>query len=226
MVNVPGVTVTPGLKDPTNPNSLPLLGYITSSYVNAESEVASGIDIGADLRLTLSQKDNVGLHSIFNVSYLGKLTQTTPGGVEVFAGTLGPCNITACSGTPRWRGVWSNTFDIDHKTDITLTGNYTSGYSEYNADIGFAANWQTGPNAGKEVISNVHAPFTADLDIRQKIDDHFTIYLDVKNVLNSKPVFDPAGGYGDGLTYYMFNPAWDDSNYIGRFFRVGAKIDF
>jgi len=226
VVNVPGVTVTPGLKDPTNPNSLPLLGYITSSYVNAESEVASGIDIGADLRLTLSQKDNVGLHSIFNVSYLGKLTQTTPGGVEVFAGTLGPCNITACSGTPRWRGVWSNTFDIDHKTDITLTGNYTSGYSEYNADIGFAANWQTGPNAGKEVISNVHATFTADLDIRQKIDDHFTIYLDVKNVLNSKPVFDPAGGYGDGLTYYMFNPAWDDSNYIGRFFRVGAKIDF
>jgi iron complex outermembrane receptor protein len=35
-------------------------------------------------------------------------------------------------------------------------------------------------------------------------------------------VYDPGAGYG----LYQFNPAWDDSNFIGRYFRVGAKIDF
>jgi iron complex outermembrane receptor protein len=178
------------------------------------------------LRLPISQANGISLRSGLNVSYLSKLTQYTQTGAEVFAGTLGPCNITACSGTPRWRAVWSNTFDIRNKTDITLTGNFTSGYSEYNADIGYLATWQTGPNATQQVTPSVRAVFTADLDIHHKVDDHFTIYADVKNLLNSKPPFDPAGGYGDGSTFYMFNPAWSDSAYIGRFFRVGAKIDF
>jgi iron complex outermembrane receptor protein len=55
-----------------------------------------------------------------------------------------------------------------------------------------------------------------------KVNDNFMIYMDVKNLLNSGPVYDPAAGYG----LYQFNPAWDDSNFIGRYFRVGAKIDF
>ena len=226
VVNVPGVTVLPGQKDPTNPNALPLIGFIVSSYVNAQSEVASGFDFGADLRLPLSDKGGVSLRSGLNVSYLSKLTQYTSAGAEVFAGTLGPCNITACSGTPRWRAVWQNTFDFHNRTNVTLTGNFTSGYSEYNADIGYLATWQTGPNATMQVTPSVRSVFTADLDIHHKVDDHFTIYADVKNLLNARPPFDPAGGYGDGSTFYMFNPAWGDSGYIGRFFRIGAKIDF
>jgi len=48
-----------------------------------------------------------------------------------------------------------------------------------------------------------------------------TLYGNVLNVLNTKPPFDPNAGYG----LYQFNPAWADKNFIGRYFRIGARFD-
>jgi iron complex outermembrane receptor protein len=43
------------------------------------------------------------------------------------------------------------------------------------------------------------------------------------NVLNdTSPPLDFNAGYG----IYNFNPAWADRQFIGRYFRVGAKVDF
>jgi iron complex outermembrane receptor protein len=54
------------------------------------------------------------------------------------------------------------------------------------------------------------------------VQDKFTFYLDVKNLLDRKPSYDPNAAYG----LYQFNPAWGDSLFIGRYFRFGAKVDF
>jgi iron complex outermembrane receptor protein len=42
------------------------------------------------------------------------------------------------------------------------------------------------------------------------------------NILNIKPVTDYAAAY----SLYQYNPAWGQANIIGRYFRVGAKVDF
>lgn len=52
--------------------------------------------------------------------------------------------------------------------------------------------------------------------------DRFSIYTNVLNVLDLKAPFDPSAAYSQG----QFNPAWAGANILGRFVRVGARVDF
>src|SRR3546814_21076364 len=71
-------------------------------------------------------------------SYILKLSTTFPDGtVERYDGTLGNFNLTAGSGTPKWRGYWLTTLDFD---DFRLSGpvNYMGGYDLSAMDTGGA----------------------------------------------------------------------------------------
>jgi hypothetical protein len=69
-----------------------------------------------------------------------------------------------------------------------------------------------------------HGKSTFDLDAHGevKVADQFKLYFDVLNVLDGKPTYDPNAGYG----LYQFNAAWQDRLFMGRYLRVGAKVDF
>ena len=58
--------------------------------------------------------------------------------------------------------------------------------------------------------------------MRHKFSDKYTVYLDVLNVFDIEPEFEPSAAYG----LFRFNPAWAGPNIMGRYFRLGAKIDF
>jgi len=230
VVNIPGITVTPGVADPQFPNALPLLGTINYSYNNADKENVSGIDFGANLDLPIT--DGVRLVSSFEASYLIKYTITRKDGtVERYDGTLSPCDYTSCSGSPAWRGSWQNTLDFG-SASLTGTLYYTSGYSLAEVDYGgnpkdCASNSSgTGspvyPISGVPVLCNAKATWNFDLGGQIKVNDTFTLYANVLNLFNIKPPFDPAAAYE--ITQY--NPAWAQPNIIGRYFRVGAKVDF
>lgn len=226
VTNVTGQTVTTAGADTDNPTALPLVRTIVASYTNADSEVASGVDLTATARYDLTS--GLRFTSSFNGAWLTKLALTSNGVEYRYDGSLGACGTTSCSGAPHFRAVWSNTLDINRKYSVTLTGNYTSGYSEVATDSGgvydncAASTNIVTYNSGTAVVCSVHPTFTIDMHTQAKVNDNFLIYMDVKNLLNSGPVYDPGAGYG----LYQFNPAWDDSNFIGRYFRVGAKIDF
>ncbi|MDE1916663.1 MAG: TonB-dependent receptor [Sphingomonadales bacterium] len=231
VVNLPGLSATQSGIDSNNPTALALPRTIIASYTNANSEVASGVDISMQARYELGH--GIRFTSQLNGSWLTKLALTDSSGtVYRYDGTLGPCETTSCSGAPHFRAVWANTFEFgpERKYGVTLTGNYTSGYSEVAADdggtpgdcVGSIGQDVVGYTGTSPVICNTHPTFTIDMHTQARIDKNFLIYLDVKNLLNSGPVYDPAAGYG----LYQFNPAWDDSNFIGRYFRVGAKLDF
>jgi iron complex outermembrane receptor protein len=48
------------------------------------------------------------------------------------------------------------------------------------------------------------------------------VYLNIINVFDTEPEFDPASAYW----LYGFNPAWELSGWRGRYFRLGVKADF
>lgn len=231
VVNIPGFTVTQSAVDPLNPNALPLLGTIMASFQNTNALKSEGIDLSATLRVPIGH-NGLRWTSAAQATYLSRLEQIGAGGAEQrYDGTLGPCEITSCSGAPKWRAIWSNTLDFNGKASATLTAYYTGPYSLNAADDGGVYH-NCGASIGADVVATVDtvtplqckgkASFDMDFTAKVKIADHLTLYTNILNVLNQAPSFDPSAGYG----VYNFNPAWRDRQFIGRYFRVGAKLDF
>jgi iron complex outermembrane recepter protein len=229
VVNIPGITVIPGPVDPQNPTALPLLGFIQAPFQNANAFLGKGIDFSANVRLPLFS--GISLRSLLTASYLLKLQQIQADGTVYRAdGSLGPCGWTSCSGAPKWRATWQNTFDVSERFNFTLTGNYTSGYSSTAADSGgvyrdciqSALNGQlvTYDN-GDPVQCYGPSTFWVDVHAEYKPTSFLTIYGDVLNLFDRKPGLDVNAGY----SIYQFNPAWQDRLFMGRYFRFGARVD-
>jgi iron complex outermembrane receptor protein len=228
VVNIPGLTVLPGIKDPDHPNALPLLGFIQYSFVNADSETASGLDFSGTARFPISS--GISFTSRVDASYLIKLEKNIGGTIQRYDGTLSPCDITSCSGAPKWRGTWTNTLDFG-RTSLTATANYTSGYDMASVDYG-GIKGDCDANGGVSAATYADGtPFkcrakrfiTLDLTGSTKVADHFTLYFNALNILGAKPDFNPGQSYNLG---YNYNVAWEGQGFVGRFFRVGAKVDF
>jgi iron complex outermembrane receptor protein len=227
---IPGIVMLPGAPDPANPNAQPQLGFIQASFANLESQKADGIDIGANLSLPIG--DSVTWRSSLDASYMMKFEQIKEDGtVQRYDGTLSPCDVTSCSGTPKWRGSWQNTFEFG-ATSVSLTAYYTSGYDTASVDYdgvkgdceGNAANAiSTATYAdGTPVNCTQPAQWNADLTARHTFNDKYTVFAEVLNVLDIEPEFDPSAAYA----LFGFNPAWGGPNIMGRYFRVGVKLDF
>jgi len=230
VVNIPGVTVLPGTPDPAFPNALPLLGFIQTSYTNQDSQTVSGLDFGANISHPIT--DNIRWRSTFDASWLMKYQLNTDTGDTLnYEGTLSPCNITSCSGSPEWRASWQNSFDIFEDTTLSLTAYYTDGYDTASIDFGGVegdCEFNAANNAstvtyedGSPVNCTQPAQWNVDFNARHTINDMFTVYLDVLNVFDIGPKFDPSAAYG----LFDFNPAWGGPNMLGRYFRIGVKVD-
>jgi iron complex outermembrane receptor protein len=212
---------------------LPHLGFLVSSFTNADQQVVSGLDFGLNISHAIT--DNIRLRSVAEASWLMKyeLTRDT-GTVERYDGTLSPCNITSCSGAPSWRATWQNSVDIFEDTTLSLTAYYTDGYHTASIDFGSERfNCDQGPDSGLAHGSTIAyidgtpvnctqpAQWNVDFNARHKIGDMFTVYLDVLNIFDIGPNYDPSAAYG----LFDFNPAWGGPNMLGRYFRVGVKVD-
>ncbi|MFV0624045.1 TonB-dependent receptor plug domain-containing protein [Sphingomonas sp. ac-8] len=226
VVDVPGVIAIPGVADPLNPGALPLLGFLQSSYRNADSQEVAGIDFGANVHFNLT--DSVTLTSSFEATYLLKYDFFSNGTKYKYAGTLSPCDYTSCSGSPRWRGSWQNTLAFG---DFSLTGvvYYTSPFDlnavDYGEDDCTFVNGQgikgyKGNNTPVQCRSK--AVWNFDLTANVKVSDSFSLFTNVLNVLDIKAPLDVSAAYGTP----RYNPAWAQPNAVGRFIRVGAKVDF
>ncbi|MCX8477243.1 MAG: TonB-dependent receptor [Sphingomonas sp.] len=228
VVNIPGIRVTPGVPDVSFPNALPHIGFIEASFENTDSQRVSGIDLGASVRLPIT--DHIALTSIFDASYTISFKRVYADRVEEYAGTLSPCDVTSCSGAPRWRGSWQNTLQAGG-TSVSLTAYYTSGYDLASIDYGGVKGDCFG-NIGASVVTYEDgvtpvqctggATWNVDMALSQKVGDRFTLYANVLNILDLKPPVDPSAAY----SIFQYNPAWAGANVLGRYFRVGARMSF
>jgi iron complex outermembrane receptor protein len=233
VVNIPGFVVTPANSDQANPTALPHIGSVQTSYSNANRQIVQGVDFGINARFDISE--GVRWTSSFEASYLGKNHLTVVDAVtgdvteQQYEGTLSPCNTTSCSGSPRWRASWQNTLQLGDTT-VSATAYYTSGYDVAQVDFGATpGDCVSAADAGAATYDD-HSPvqcrskaiWNVDLTASHKVSDHFTIYANALNVLGIAAPFDPNAAYGN----YGFNPAWAGPNILGRYFRMGVKLDF
>ncbi|MEG3177203.1 TonB-dependent receptor [Sphingomonas sp. RB3P16] len=229
VVNIPGITVKPGVADPNFPNALPQLGFVQYGFVNTTSQTTSGLDFSGTARLPLGH--GINLTSRIDATYLINLEQSLPNGTtQRFDGSLSPCNITSCSGAPKWRGSWSNTLDFNGRGSLSATAYYTSGYDMASVDYGGVPG-DCANNGSVSVYTYADgSPFKCrarrfidvDMTASIKVNDRFTLYANVLNVFDVKPDFNPGQTYDAGFGY---NVAWESQGFIGRFVRFGAKVD-
>ncbi|HWU95622.1 MAG TPA: TonB-dependent receptor [Sphingomonas sp.] len=213
-----GYTIIADAADPAHPGALPRVAYVQSHYVNANTIKSEGIDFGANGRFHFG---DVTWTTNLDATLLLELSTTLADGTrETYVDTIGNYNLTAGSGTFRWKGSWLNSFAIGNYT-VTGTANYTSGYDLSAMDQGNAYKDCGLAPSPAYTGCRVKSYFTFDLNATAKIADKFTIYANVLNLFDRLPDYDPVT-YGA----YLYNPVQAGDGIYGRRFTVGAKVNF
>ena len=211
-----GYTTIADAPDVNLPNGIPRIAFVQSSLINANTIKSEGIDFGANARFNLGP---VKWTSNLDASMILELSTTFPDGTkETYVDTLGNFNLTAGTGTFRWKGNWQNTFEYD-QVALTGTVNYTSGYDLSAQDQG--TGYRDGGLAPDYTGQRVRQFITLDTNVSFNVNENFTFYVNALNVLNRKPGLD-AVTYGA----YLYNPVQVGDNIYGRQFRAGAKFSF
>ncbi|NPD68896.1 TonB-dependent receptor [Lichenicola cladoniae] len=222
-----GTTVTPSTADPDHPNGMPSAGYVNIGYINAASLVTDGFDLSFTTNVRLPGRLNdVKWISNGTLTYVNRYNIDYPGlGVERYAGTIGPDNITSASGTPRWRSNWQNTF-IYKRLATTVNVNYTSGYKLTAEDVSGPGTRNDCSQAQQGFVGDpqrchVNGFINVDLTINYALNDKLNLYTNIYNVFDKSPSLD-TGTYGG----YQYNPSWGAAGILGRAFRFGVTGKF
>jgi iron complex outermembrane receptor protein len=159
------------------------------------------------------------MNSSVNATFIRDLETVFPdGSVERYDGTLGNNNLTAGTGTPKWKGIWRTTFSTE-MYDLTSTLNWTSGYNVSAMDQGNAYR-DCGLNDGS-VPCRINDYFTWDLNLQAHVRADTALYLTIQNVTDNLPPVDTIATYG--LTGY--NVVVGGDGMLGRYFKLGVKFD-
>lgn len=211
-----GYNVIADAPDVNTPNARPRIAFVESQLINSDTIKSEGIDFGANTYFDIGA---FKWTSNLNASLILELSTTFPGGRrETYVDTLGNFNLTAGSGTFRWRGNWANTFEYD-KVALTGTVNYTSGYDLSAMDQGdaYADCGQAPGYTGCRVKSYI----TFDMNASVAVTDKFTFYVNALNLFDRLPDVDPVT-YGA----HLYNAVQGGNGIFGRSFRAGAKFGF
>ncbi|MBC9034747.1 TonB-dependent receptor [Sphingomonas sp. JC676] len=211
-----GYNVIADAPDPNHPNALPRIAFVESQLINANTIKSEGLDFGVNFT-----HDFGGLRwtSNLDASLILELSTTFPdGSKETYVDTLGNFNLTAGSGTFRWRGSWMNTIESGPFA-ATGTVNYTSGYDMSAMDQG--TDYEDCGLAPDYVGCRVKRYITVDLNATVKVTDHFSFYVNAINLLDAMPGIDPVT-YGA----FNYNAVQVGNNILGRQYRAGAKFRF
>lgn len=211
-----GYNVIADAPDPNHPNARPRIAFVESQLINANTIQSEGIDFGINFT-----RDFGGFRwtSNLDASLILELSTTFPDGRrETYVDTLGNFNLTAGSGTFRWRGNWQNTIETG---PLMLTGtvNYVGGYDLSAMDQG--TEYRDCGLAPDYVECRVKRYITVDLNATIKVTDDFSFYFNAINLFDAMPGVDPVT-YGA----FNYNAVQVGNNILGRQYRAGAKFRF
>ena len=213
--------------DPQFPSGIRSVAIIVGPYANASSLTTSGFDFSAqaDVRFSpgLRWSSNLEATRINKFDFRSCADNSDPScEVQHYVGTQGPYILSSGSGTPRWRGNWSNSLQFGRAT-LTGTINYVSGYRMTAED-------QNGPGTAADCSTNLYnADFACrtksftwvDLVGSYKFTDAITVYGNVLNLFDAKAPINPAN-----YAAANYNPTYTQAGAVGRFFRLGVNFSF
>lgn len=209
---IPDVPIEPG--DPRTPR----IAFVQSGFINANTLQTSGLDLGLNANFNIT--DNIRFSTNAEATYIFMLKTEFPDGTsERYDGTLGNFNLTAGSGTPKWRANWTGTLDFGDFL-FSATANYFDGYDLSAMDQGTGYK-DCGLMEEGYLPCRVSSYFTLDLTGQVKINDKFTFYATVQNIADRLPPIDT-------ITYgaHAYNPIQGGEGILGRYIKAGVKFGF
>nr|WP_296675554.1 TonB-dependent receptor [Novosphingobium sp.] len=215
-----GYTVVPDAPDVSFPNARPRVAFVQSQLVNANTQKVSGLDFAIDGKVRLSE--NITWASHLEAGYILKLETEFPDGtIERYDGTLGNFNLTAGSGTPKWKGYWLNSLTFGDKFTLNGTVNYYGGYDLSAQDQGTGYK-DCGLDDGTSPTGcGIPRYITFDLQAAVKVNDQFTFSLTMLNVADKMPPIDVVT-YGA----HLYNPVQGGNGILGRYLKAGFKMTY
>lgn len=211
-----GYNVIADAPDPNHPNARPRIAFVESQLINANTIKSEGLDFGVNFTHDFGR---FRWTSNLDASLILELSTTFPDGRrETYVDTLGNFNLTAGSGTFRWRGNWQNTIETG---PLMLTGtvNYVGGYDLSAMDQG--TDYSDCGLAPDYVGCRVKRYVTVDLNTTIKVTDDFSFYFNAINLFDAMPGIDPVT-YGA----FNYNAVQVGNNILGRQYRAGVKFRF
>ncbi|MES2989587.1 MAG: TonB-dependent receptor [Pseudomonadota bacterium] len=213
--------------DPLFPAALPRVLIINAPFVNVNNDLTTGIDFSATFRAPIS--DGVRLTSRVEATHVMLYNRHTTTGIQRFAGTLGPYDLSSGNGTPSWRGNWQTTLDTDDFS-LSATAYYVGKIKAVATDQGnlstsCTASLYKAPLAGdpnSERFCYVKKFVTVDANATFKVNDDFTFYVNVGNLFNARAPIAPAS-YASSPNFLT---TWHYAGLIGRKFTAGASFRF
>lgn len=213
-----GFDVIPDAPDVNNPNATPRVAFVASQLINSDTIRTSGIDGSINFNHDFGE---VRFSSFLDASYILRLETEFPDGtVERYDGTLGNFNLTAGSGTPKFRGTWLNSIEFEN-VQLNGTVNYFDGYNLSAQDQG--SDYKDGSLAEAYSPTGEDIPeyVTVDLGLRVKATERFTFTANVLNIFNNLPPIDVVT-YGA----HLYNPVQGGTGILGRYFKAGVRVGF
>lgn len=206
--------------DPLYPSALPRVLIINVPYVNANFALTSGIDLAATTSFDIAS--NIKFTSRAEVTHVFRYNLHTSSGIQRYAGTFGPYDLSSGNGTPDWRGNWQNTIEIG-RFALTATAYYVGKIKEVATDQGNLSTdcaqnlYHTG-----DKFCYVNEFIDVDLNAQAQINDHVKLFLTVRNLLDARAPVAPAA-YGSAPNFLT---TWHYAGLIGRAFRGGVAFNF
>jgi iron complex outermembrane recepter protein len=200
---------------PTDPGGIV---NVFVGYENSDESLTRGIDIELKHRWDLG--GGLGrLTGGLTWSHLGTQRVIAAGTVHDYAGTHGNCDITNCIGSPKDKISFAATWDLDKfrlGANVNYRGSMKNTFEQSDTECAQTTADGTDYPSGCKVKSFT----TLDLSGAWKFGKNSEVFLNVANVLNTKPPadFETYGAIG-------YNPL-DYSGAIGTFFRIGVKHQF
>jgi len=213
-----GYTVIPDAPDPNFPAAKPRIAFIQSQLVNADTVKVSGIDFAVNA--TNVQVGGLKLSTTLEASYILNLSQLVDGVEERYDDTLGNFNLTSGSGTPKWHGNWTASIGLENVT-LTNTVNYFGGYDMSAMDQGTGYK-DCGLKPAWLTSCRTKSYITDDVNLAVEVEKKFTLYLNVINLFDRLPPFDPVATYG----IQPYNQVQGGTGILGRSFKAGVKFNF
>jgi iron complex outermembrane receptor protein len=210
--------------DPQFPNALPRLLIVNAPFVNANFSRTSGVDFQVQSNLFLT--DDLRWTSRAEVSYVIQYDLHTPTGVQKYAGTLGPYELSSGNGTPRWRGNWQNTLEYKDFS-FTATAYYVGkiksvAADDFGTDCVNGNPYATGNAVVAQAFCTIKSFINVDLNASYQVRPQLTLYANVGNVFARKAPIAP-GAYTSNPNYLT---SWHYAGLIGRTWKVGASYNF